>query len=108
MLTAGSCVMLYFLCRRIPTLNLSAALASKSLAAMSGIQVAMGIGALLFHVPTGLAAAHQAGSLTLLSIALWFVHALRPLPVLSSIATSAAAPVMMRSKVIAEAAKKVL
>ena len=77
---------------------------------MSGLQVAMGIGALLFHVPTELAAAHQAGSLTLLSIALWLVHALRPLPVISvaTTAASAAAPLLVRSKMVAEAAKKVL
>ena len=92
-------------------LNVGAALASKSLAAMSGLQVAMGIGALLFHVPIELAAAHQAGSLTLLSIALWLVHALRPMPVISSVMTtaaSAATPLLARSKVVAEAAKKVL
>jgi len=40
------------------------------------IQVSMGIGTLLLHVPVSLAAAHQAGALTLLSIALFVVHRL--------------------------------
>ena len=41
------------------------------------IQVAMGIGTLLLHVPVALAAAHQAGALALLSVALFVVHRLR-------------------------------
>jgi len=40
------------------------------------IQVSMGIGTLLLHVPVSLAAAHQAGALTLLSVALFAVHRL--------------------------------
>jgi cytochrome c oxidase assembly protein subunit 15 len=41
------------------------------------IQVGMGIGTLLLHVPVALAAAHQAGALTLLSVALFVLHRLR-------------------------------
>jgi cytochrome c oxidase assembly protein subunit 15 len=40
------------------------------------VQVGMGIGTLLLHVPVALAAAHQAGALTLLSVALFVVHRL--------------------------------
>jgi cytochrome c oxidase assembly protein subunit 15 len=40
------------------------------------VQISMGIGTLLLHVPVALAAAHQAGALTLLSVALFVVHRL--------------------------------
>ncbi|CAM6032001.1 unnamed protein product, partial [Sphagnum compactum] len=40
-------------------------------------QVSLGISTLLFHVPIPLAAAHQAGSLTLLTISSWLLHILR-------------------------------
>ncbi len=44
---------------------------------MLGIQVSLGISTLLFHVPVPLAAAHQAGALILLSLALLLNHELR-------------------------------
>jgi cytochrome c oxidase assembly protein subunit 15 len=44
---------------------------------MAILQVAMGIGTLLLHVPVTLAAAHQAGALTLFTIVLFVNHALR-------------------------------
>lgn len=40
----------------------------------------LGISTLLTYVPVSLAAAHQSGSLTLLSFALWLVHELKTLP----------------------------
>jgi cytochrome c oxidase assembly protein subunit 15 len=40
------------------------------------LQVSMGIGTLLLHVPVPLAAAHQAGALSLLTVALFVVHRL--------------------------------
>jgi hypothetical protein len=44
-------------------------------------QVTLGISTLLMYVPVSLGAAHQAGALTLFSIVLSLVHALRrPLP----------------------------
>ncbi|KAJ3016874.1 Cytochrome c oxidase assembly protein cox15, partial [Thoreauomyces humboldtii] len=55
----------------------NARLAVNCLLGMVGVQVALGISTLLYFVPTPLAAAHQSGSLTLLSISLWLVHALR-------------------------------
>jgi heme a synthase len=41
------------------------------------LQVALGIATLLFVVPIPLAAAHQAGALTLFSLALWLAHETR-------------------------------
>jgi cytochrome c oxidase assembly protein subunit 15 len=43
---------------------------------MGGTQVTLGISTLLMHVPVNLAAAHQAGSLTLLTICLYLRHAI--------------------------------
>ena len=45
-----------------------------------GAQVALGISTLLLAVPTGLAAAHQAVAMLLLTIALYLVHSLRKIP----------------------------
>jgi len=43
-------------------------------------QMGLGISTLLTYVPVSLAAAHQSGSLTLFSLALWLVHELKTLP----------------------------
>lgn len=50
---------------------------------MSWLQATLGLTTLLWFVPTPLAAAHQAGSLTLLTFATWALHTLRrkPLPI---------------------------
>jgi cytochrome c oxidase assembly protein subunit 15 len=40
-------------------------------------QASLGIATLLFYVPTPLASSHQAGSLVLLSTALWLSHELK-------------------------------
>jgi cytochrome c oxidase assembly protein subunit 15 len=45
--------------------------------AMALIQVGLGIGTLLLHVPTPLAAAHQANALLLFTVALFTNHTLR-------------------------------
>lgn len=47
------------------------------LAAMVLIQMTLGIATLLSHVPVWLGALHQAGAVTLLSLAVWSVHRLR-------------------------------
>ncbi|KAF2075295.1 hypothetical protein CYY_003424 [Polysphondylium violaceum] len=57
-----------------------ARLAANCLAGMATFQVALGITTLLTFVPIPLAAAHQTGSLTLLSIAIWLMHELKKLP----------------------------
>lgn len=46
------------------------------IAAMSWLQAGLGIFTLLHFVPTPLAAAHQAGSLTLLTFSTWLLHTL--------------------------------
>ncbi|KAI8892979.1 COX15/CtaA family [Globomyces pollinis-pini] len=43
-------------------------------------QVTLGISTLIYLVPVPLAAAHQGGSLTLLSMAIWLMHTLKRLP----------------------------
>jgi hypothetical protein len=50
---------------------------SHMLVAMVTIQGTLGVLTLLTHVPVTLATVHQAGSLTLLSIAIWFLHVTR-------------------------------
>lgn len=54
-----------------------ARLIMNGLAAMSIVQASLGIGTLLYFVPTSLAAAHQSGSLALLSLAVWLMHELK-------------------------------
>jgi cytochrome c oxidase assembly protein subunit 15 len=98
MFTAGSCAALYLLCRRIP-LPPSAASASKHLIAMALLQVSLGISTLMMHVPTSLAAAHQAGSLALLTCALWLALSLRPVSVAAN---------LVRNPAVRQAAKKIM
>jgi len=47
------------------------------LAAMAAVQISLGILTLLFHVPIGLAAAHQAGALILFALLIWCAGRLR-------------------------------
>jgi len=54
--------------------------AATALAVFSWCQMGLGISTLLTYVPVSLAAAHQSGSLTLLSLVLWLVHELKSLP----------------------------
>jgi heme A synthase len=84
--TAATCAALFFLTRRVPTLPREAQLAAHSLIGMAGVQVALGIATLLSGVPVPLAATHQAGSLTLLTFALWLAHTLRAGPALTAAA----------------------
>ncbi|KND05047.1 uncharacterized protein SPPG_00724 [Spizellomyces punctatus DAOM BR117] len=76
MTTASSVGALWLYSRRVK-LPRNARLAVNALLAMAGVQVTLGITTLLYLVPVPLAAAHQSGSLTLLSIALWLMHTLR-------------------------------
>lgn len=67
-------VALWLTARRLPTtLRLRAHL----LLGMIGVQIALGISTLLLHVPVGLASAHQAGALVLLTFTLYLLHGLR-------------------------------
>lgn len=51
--------------------------AVNTLLGVTALQATLGISTLLTFVPTPLAAMHQAGSLTLLTTALWCAHELR-------------------------------
>jgi cytochrome c oxidase assembly protein subunit 15 len=62
--------------RKLP-LPAPSRLAINALLGVTTAQVGLGISTLIYFVPTELAAAHQAGSLTLLSVALWLIHTLR-------------------------------
>jgi cytochrome c oxidase assembly protein subunit 15 len=62
--------------RRLP-LPAQSRLAMNALLGVTVVQVSLGISTLIYFVPVPLAAAHQAGSLTLLSVALWLIHSLR-------------------------------
>jgi len=70
----------WFKARTIPGLHGRAIMASNLMLTMALVQVALGVTTLLTYVPTPTAAMHQSGSLTLLSLALWFSHELRRMP----------------------------
>jgi len=59
-------------------------MAVNALFGMACVQVSLGVSTLLLYVPVNLAATHQMGSLTLLSIALWLNRELRPVKVLKA------------------------
>jgi cytochrome c oxidase assembly protein subunit 15 len=67
---------LWVYARRLP-LPARARLAMHAVLGVACGQVMLGIATLIYFVPTPVAATHQAGSLTLLSAALWLVHTLR-------------------------------
>ena len=56
--------------RKLP-LPRQAKIAINTLMGVATLQVLLGISTLIYYVPIPLAAAHQAGSLTLLSVGLW-------------------------------------
>lgn len=62
----------------------------------------------MLHVPVSLAAVHQGGSLALLSFALWFAHALRPLPITAAAAVASRVVIAQRAKTAADVARKAL
>jgi len=79
MSTATSVFLLWTYATRILAPG-SARLLAHSLLGMACLQASLGIGTLLYFVPVPLAAAHQAGSLTLFTLCLWFRHSLRRAP----------------------------
>jgi cytochrome c oxidase assembly protein subunit 15 len=62
---------------RAPLANAGAALAARALAAVTALQVALGIATLVLAVPPALGAAHQGGALLVLTAALWLARSLR-------------------------------
>ncbi|KAJ9077542.1 Cytochrome c oxidase assembly protein cox15 [Entomophthora muscae] len=80
MTTLSSIVALYFLSRRL-RLPRNARIGTNVMAGAGLAQVSLGISTLIYLVPVPLAAAHQSGSLALLTSGLYLVHTLRrPLP----------------------------
>jgi len=88
MATLGGVTSTYFWSRLL-VLPPNARMASHLMMAMSTVQVSLGISTLLLHVPVPLASAHQMGSLTLLTLSLWFAHTLRSTLPLAATATMA-------------------
>ncbi len=74
--TFCSIVGLWAFSRKLP-LHRSAQRAVTSVLHMASLQVALGITTLLLLVPMPWAAAHQSGSLTLLTLMTWFIHELK-------------------------------
>jgi cytochrome c oxidase assembly protein subunit 15 len=61
-------------------LNRSIRVAVRLMAGIAIIQVSLGIGTLIYSVPINLAAAHQSGSLALLTSGVWLMHTLKRIP----------------------------
>eukprot|EP01125_Pyxidicula_operculata_P003131 TRINITY_DN1338_c3_g1_i4.p1 TRINITY_DN1338_c3_g1~~TRINITY_DN1338_c3_g1_i4.p1 ORF type:complete len:350 (+),score=48.62 TRINITY_DN1338_c3_g1_i4:61-1110(+) len=72
--------MYWLYARRAPGLTPGARVALNSLFGMANLQVLLGVLTLLNHVPVHLAATHQAGSLTLLTLTLALMHQLKKIP----------------------------
>ncbi|KAG9298338.1 hypothetical protein G9A89_002826 [Geosiphon pyriformis] len=79
MTTLGAITALWFYSRRVP-ITANARRASNYLLGAVSMQATLGISTLIYMVPIPLASAHQAGSLTLLTIALWLIHSMRRIP----------------------------
>lgn len=79
MLTTALTIALWLWSRRLE-LSDEAETAFNLLLIGVAIQVALGISTLLLVVPIWLGALHQAGAILLLSLALWVLHHLRPVP----------------------------
>ncbi|XP_073239500.1 heme A synthase COX15-like [Porites lutea] len=75
--TTVSSVAILFLLARPLTLPGRAHLALNCLLGVAAGQVSLGILTLLYYVPTHLAACHQAGALSLLTVAVWLTNELR-------------------------------
>ncbi|CAG8639524.1 14332_t:CDS:2, partial [Acaulospora morrowiae] len=80
MTTLSSIVALWLYSRRL-NLPPQARLAINGVLGVGCLQVTLGISTLLYMVPIPLASAHQAGSLTLLTTALYLVHIMRRMPI---------------------------
>ena len=72
----------------------------------AGVQVSLGIATLMSGVPVPLAATHQAGSLLLLTFALWLGHALRAGPVQAAATSASRVAALAAARVATAAAKK--
>lgn len=79
-ITTLACINAFFFAARGIPLHRRARVATTALTHMSWLQVILGISTLIYFVPTPLAAVHQAGSLTLLTFAVWAQHELKNIP----------------------------
>ncbi|CAF0927576.1 unnamed protein product [Didymodactylos carnosus] len=79
-ITTTAAVMAFAFMSRGKGFGRRAAMARNLVAAMVLIQATLGISTVLYYVPTSLAASHQMGSLTLLSLTLWLAYEMRRLP----------------------------
>lgn len=79
-LTTTAAVFAYTLASYSVKFGHRAAVARNLLAGMVLVQATLGIGTLLYHVPISMAAAHQSGSIALLSFALWLGYTLKRVP----------------------------
>ncbi|SAM04740.1 hypothetical protein [Absidia glauca] len=77
--SAVAATALWFYSRRLP-LPKNVRLAVNTMMGVVVVQVTLGISTLIYMVPIQLAAAHQAGALTLLTSNFWLIHALRKVP----------------------------
>lgn len=74
MTTLCSTVALFAMTRRIPSANPLLVKVTGAVAGMATVQASLGISTLLMYVPVNLAATHQAGSLSLLTVAIFMMH----------------------------------
>jgi cytochrome c oxidase assembly protein subunit 15 len=72
--TTFTAAQLFWLASRRYVLPRPTRLAINAVAGMAWLQASLGIATLLYFVPVPLAAAHQAGSLTLLTFSTWLLH----------------------------------
>lgn len=79
-LTTAASVLAFSLASFSVKFGRRAAVARNLLAGMVIVQASLGIATLLYHVPIPMAAAHQTGSLVLLSFALWLGFNLKRVP----------------------------
>ncbi|KAI8341298.1 cytochrome oxidase assembly protein-domain-containing protein [Chlamydoabsidia padenii] len=77
--SAVAATALWAYARRLP-LPKNVRLAVNTMMGVVVVQVSLGISTLIYMVPIQLAAAHQAGALTLLTSNFWLIHALRKVP----------------------------
>jgi len=78
--TLATVTSLWLYSRRLP-LPRNVRIAANTLAAVAYLQATLGITTLLYLVPLELASAHQAGAMTLWTVALYLAHSMRRLPV---------------------------
>jgi cytochrome c oxidase assembly protein subunit 15 len=75
--TLASTAALWLFAQRLPGLTPALRRSTDVLAFAAAAQVSLGVATLLHAVPVWLGSAHQAGALTLFSIALFTLHSLR-------------------------------